>query len=186
MQALALEWSSASRRRRALESAPLPYPTTHPHPTTRTTLQRPPGGRLLRDPGQRRRRAAALRRDLPAAGHGAWRARGGALRSGLNPSGLAPLAHCPHPEERKKERSTPVSRRALRGHSVNEDHRALIPPVLVTPDPSCEGALPRSHPRARQLFHAATAATRTSGTPLRTPPASPSSPQSTQSIQSIN
>jgi hypothetical protein len=25
--------------------------------------------------------------------------------------------------ERKKERPTPVSRRALRGHSVNEDHR---------------------------------------------------------------
>jgi hypothetical protein len=26
--------------------------------------------------------------------------------------------------KRKKERSTPVSRRALRGHSVNEEHRA--------------------------------------------------------------
>jgi hypothetical protein len=29
-------------------------------------------------------------------------------------------------KERKKERSTPVSRRALRAHSVNEDHRCAL------------------------------------------------------------
>ncbi len=42
--------------------------------------------------------------------------------SGLHPRGMQWLL------ERKKERSTPVSRRALRGHSVNEDHRQWLLP----------------------------------------------------------
>jgi hypothetical protein len=37
---------------------------------------------------------------------------------------LWPARTAARKKERKKERSTPVSRRALRGHSVNEDHRA--------------------------------------------------------------
>jgi hypothetical protein len=36
----------------------------------------------------------------------------------------APCSRSRPARHRKKERSTPVSRRALRGHSVNEDHRA--------------------------------------------------------------
>jgi hypothetical protein len=50
--------------------------------------------------------------------------------------------------ERKKERPTPVSRRALRGHSVNEDHRTQQRKEARSPAPG--SSQPACAPRSRR------------------------------------
>jgi hypothetical protein len=68
-------------------------------------------------PRQRRRAPAATWRAPRPASRRAWLGLARWMHAGCR-SGKFPRG----PRERMKERSTPVSRRASRGHSVNEDH----------------------------------------------------------------